>query len=976
MVFGGTVSSPRGTLSVTQSLALANIYLENATQAQDPDIALVLCHDTATSLTQVRKVCRRSEDEAIRKEVAIAYISLGQVLASYGHQMEAQASYNKAKKWGEKVQDHLQLFTENVRLTAVVDRLPAPDERLANTLQLACCLALLKDSHSYDDILGPAARNWLQTVKNNEDEQERLKILATSVIKEFKKEIKDAKSVSEVVCLAPILEKDDFQDLLLEFYNGVNGSLLPDFYQLDGLARMIQAAGPGYLHVHDLVKILGALAARLQNTQKHAPQHMFQLVLAASHVLDAMADTHIEGLDHETLHQPLMSYLDSFKGSSDPFMMYQVAYAYQALLYVPGNEKLWQATLRRTSKVTQGVLGLVSAERGLNLNGFLDGLKDIQQGTSSTAGMTKTVAAIFDGTSDLTSGGHGFLEGLKEGSSFQSKCAWYPALRGADAFIRDGDFIAFKQLVYEVPCRLDLPFQWGVCQRLGEIAINQSWDVSTQQSAATLLGEIYRNTEDWGDHSSIQDAIIAILTRLESSTGSISQFTESLLRELESRTDPDERNLLLERRKKDPNTCPLKPALPPLGSPSLVDRVQNKPDVEGSLRRLRNQRLKERSDAVYIPPQAKENLPFSYGVRFSLTEKVKEFIGSEQKVFLVLGDSGAGKSTFIRRLECDLWQDYKNTRRIPLHINLPAIDKPEQDLIAKQLRKLEFTDPEILELKTRRRFILICDGYDESQQTHNLYMSNRLNQKGEWKAQMIVSCHSDYIGDDYQDQFQPEDDNRPDPGQYQEAVITPFSEDQVHDYIKQFVSLHQPLWEVKDYTRALDLIPCLKDVVKNPFLLVLSLEVLPRMMDPGEHISDTRVTRVALYDHFIEHWLERGEIRLREKKMTPQAKSTFEELVEDGFTRNAVDFLKRLAVSIYKEQSGQPIVLYSRAQDEGTWKAEFFGREDEKQILREESVSVPSPVTSGVCIGTVDIRSSSLERAVGTNSKLMSSREH
>jgi hypothetical protein len=100
MVFGGTVSSPRGTLSVTQSLALANIYLENASQAQDPDIALVLCHDTATSLTQVREVSRRSEDEAIRKEVAIAYISLGRVLASYGHHVEAQASYNKAEKWG------------------------------------------------------------------------------------------------------------------------------------------------------------------------------------------------------------------------------------------------------------------------------------------------------------------------------------------------------------------------------------------------------------------------------------------------------------------------------------------------------------------------------------------------------------------------------------------------------------------------------------------------------------------------------------------------------------------------------------------------------------------------------------------------------------------------------------------------------------------------------------------------------------
>jgi hypothetical protein len=47
---------------------------------------------------------------------------------------------------------------------------------------------------------------------------------------------------------------------------------------------------------------------------------------------------------------------------------------------------------------------------------------------------------------------------------------------------------------------------------------------------------------------------------------------------------------------------------------------------------------------------------------------------------------------------------------------LPAIDKPEIDMIAKQLRRDEFTEPQIREMKHHRKFILICDGYDESQQ--------------------------------------------------------------------------------------------------------------------------------------------------------------------------------------------------------------------------------------------------------------------
>jgi len=41
---------------------------------------------------------------------------------------------------------------------------------------------------------------------------------------------------------------------------------------------------------------------------------------------------------------------------------------------------MFQMTLRRTGKLIQGVAGLVNAVKGLDLNGFMDGLKDIQQG--------------------------------------------------------------------------------------------------------------------------------------------------------------------------------------------------------------------------------------------------------------------------------------------------------------------------------------------------------------------------------------------------------------------------------------------------------------------------------------------------------------------------------------------------------------------------------------------------------------------
>jgi hypothetical protein len=170
---------------------------------------------------------------------------------------------------------------------------------------------------------------------------------------------------------------------------------------------------------------------------------------------------------------------------------------------------------------------------------------------------------------------------------------------------------------------------------------------------------------------------------------------------------------------------------------------------------------------------------------------------------------------------------------------------------------------------------------------------------------------------------------------FQEAVITPFSWSQVQDYITQYVAVNRPLWGVDEYKKASELIPSLKELVKNPFLMSLSLDVLPRMVDPGQDFSATHITRVALYDQFVEHWLERGKKRLGEKNLSSQSRAAFESLSDEGFTQNGIDYLKRLCAAIYREQGGQPIVQYSRHKDEHSWKAEFFSREEENQLLRE-----------------------------------------
>ncbi|KAI8355224.1 hypothetical protein B0O80DRAFT_486573 [Mortierella sp. GBAus27b] len=574
MVFGHIISPPRGNLSLQQSLELANVYLENAGKVQDVDVALVLCHDTEMSLSHAKKTAKRTKNTTVHKEIASAYTELGRVLVGRGYATEAQGIYKKAEKLEEGSGHRAQsseskgietlgsatlptadivnastttapeqtapstlenkrkqgprnvvatisqhIFADKVSPPTVISKLPQPDERLNSTPQLACCLSLLRASYSLDEVLEPVARDWLHTISKDDDEDERLKMLAVDVIRAYKRdELKDAKVVAEAVCLAPVLDKQIFRELLDDFYTGIGRAGMLKFQLLDGLAQMVQGADPSYLEADDLVRILQLISDRLRDTHGQSRNHIYQLTLAASRVLDAMADTKVSGLSREDLHLPLSTYLNALKKDADPCMVFQAAYAYQALICVPDDESLWKATMRRTGKIIKGVSGLVSAVKGLDLNGFIEGLASIQQGFEGVSDVLDVVRTAYGDVSSLAKGGKNFIDCLKEGLSFSQKCAWYSALRGADELIRQGEFVTFKKLVCEAPCRLDLPFQWGVCQRLGEIAANPGWDVYTRRNAISFLGEIYVKDEDWGHQESIKQWILDILLMLSSSS--------------------------------------------------------------------------------------------------------------------------------------------------------------------------------------------------------------------------------------------------------------------------------------------------------------------------------------------------------------------------------------------------------------------------------------------------------------------------
>ncbi|KAF9933572.1 hypothetical protein BGZ67_004200 [Mortierella alpina] len=525
-----------------------------------------------------------------------------------------------------------------------------------------------------------------------------------------------------------------------------------------------------------------------------------------------MAKHEVKDLDRVEQHEPLGGVLSSLRSSSDPFLMYQAPYAFQALQCVPDDETVLQEVMRHSKVVAESLFSIAD---------------QLQKAIIDTVGIAKTA---IEGTRSLIESGQGVFGAIKGGVSSGYKRAWYTAIIGADALVREGRLADFKEVVLKAAFSQSHEFQWGICQLLGEIAIDPVWESATHQEAVDFLVELYASDPDWGQDASVTAWMLTILRWDSDSTDRSIKIPVSLQQAMdEPQVTAFAKSYPLITRLVQPEVSP------------LLARVQEIPYVERDLDQLRTKQLEEHSQHVYIPPQAKVNFHASDDDTLPLMDLVKDFLNSDRHVFLVLGNSGAGKSTFNRHLKHELWREYKQGDPVPLFINLPAVTGCYRDIIGEQLRIHSFSESKIKALKENRKMILICDGYDETQLKINLHTGNMLHQKGQADTKMVISCRSTYLGQDYRDQFRPQYNDRyigTAVNLFTEAVIVPFLSAQIEDYVNQFVRDpevhkligHRPTWSTENYMITLRSIPNMMELVKNPFLLSLSLRALPSVV--------------------------------------------------------------------------------------------------------------------------------------------------
>ncbi|KAG9062248.1 WD repeats region domain-containing protein [Linnemannia hyalina] len=824
----------------------------------------------------------------------------------------------------------LDIFPSNVPMPSLITDLPESGSRIDKTTQLAYCYSLLNRAHLLsssssvsdnddgvpDQPLDAKEREWIQKVGSVE--QEHLRQLIQKLVVDFSEDtIKEYDAVSEVVLLGPVLDQETYRALLSCFISKLEQTTLLDLSLLQGLIQVLQCASTGYVVDDDLVRIATVLSKRLGGTHRDTNDHVSYLTWVLGRVLDVMVAGKVKDLNRDRDHRPMLQLLDGLKGSDNAYVKYQAGYSYQALQYAPDDETPLQ-TAWRYAQVAAAGASAVSSVFKLDPVGLLEGLQKIGEGA-------------VEGTKAIREGAGIVVRASEKRFEYMEKRSWYLALKGTALFIQQGRLSDFNQIVSQAPCRYNVNFQWGVCRQLGEIATNPLWDTSMRQQAVKFLGELYRSDIDWIPHGDVKRWILTILVQI------------STMPDLSIRSRASE---LLDSLRQDgatefPGSYPLSTRLPLPAAFPLLTRVQSIPQVEYKLQTLKMRRLNDYKQAVYIPPMAKPSLPAPDDKLFPLMKNVEEFLAGEGQVMLILGDSGAGKSTFNRHLENQLWQDYKTGDRIPLFISLPSLERPERKLVVEQLRLLGFSEEQTMELKEHRHFILICDGYDESQLTTNLHTTNYLNQDGQWSAKLIITCRTQYLGPNYHSNFMPQNGShydRPTLKLFQEAVIAPFSKVQIEDYVEHYVPLEPRTWVKKDYMDKLTTIPNLLDLVKNPFLLTLCLEALPSVVKGKIDLLRLRVTRVQLYDNFVEHWLGVNKRRLERQKLSGDALAAYDELNEEGFEMNGLKFQQDLAAAIFTQQEGRPVVDYIHRLDKSSWKAKFFRPKPEETLLRGASL--------------------------------------
>ncbi|KAG0208268.1 hypothetical protein BGX33_006348, partial [Mortierella sp. NVP41] len=308
-------------------------------------------------------------------------------------------------------QPWLSIFPHNIAAPVFSAALTPSGTRIESTSELVYRGTLLREhlspflaAGSLKSPLGSSQQALVDTHLQDEEEKTRIRWLITRVVEEFAADsLKSSRTIAEVVLLGPALDREYHRKLLNCLIAEFENAKLLDLDLLQGLIEMVQSAPSDYILADDLVKVLRVLRTRLQDTHQQSPEHPYYLVLALSHLFDAMVEGKVQDLNRVVDQEPLSELLTDLSSNSDPYLKHQATYALQGLLHVPNDESRRQFVLRHGGNIAMGLLGVASVCK-LDFSGFSEGVSKVYGTVTDTVDIA---GKVIDGAQSLRESGQG-----------------------------------------------------------------------------------------------------------------------------------------------------------------------------------------------------------------------------------------------------------------------------------------------------------------------------------------------------------------------------------------------------------------------------------------------------------------------------------------------------------------------------------------------------------------------------------------
>jgi WD40 repeat protein len=273
-----------------------------------------------------------------------------------------------------------------------------------------------------------------------------------------------------------------------------------------------------------------------------------------------------------------------------------------------------------------------------------------------------------------------------------------------------------------------------------------------------------------------------------------------------------------------------------------------------------------------------------------LTETVLQWLERPGSgVLALLGDFGCGKTSFCKRLACELAaraRDEPGDTRMPIFIDLReggSTTVTLESLLTQHFQRLSnqpFNPQALLHLNREGYLLLIFDGFDETiaYTEPGRYLENlrQILRAAEGKAKVLLTCRTHYFKDrpealrrlgkapevvSTQGATRLYEEIQDRPGS-EVGYLLEFREEQIAEYLRK--ALPPPAdWEA--FREQIRRTYNLEDLAERPFLLEIIVKTLPRLTErKGE------VTLADLYETYCESWFSHTDFRLtltRERKV-------------------------------------------------------------------------------------------------------------